>query len=200
VVNAGLAVAVLAPDDLSLAQRCARGDAVAQRQLFHDHKQRVHRTLFRILGSNRDLEDLVQEAFLETFRSLDHFRGEAKLSTWITRITTRVAFAYIGKRKPTAASLDAVPPIESDDPRVDDVAIARIAASRVYAVLAKVDAKQRVAFALHAIEGLPLKEVAEITESSLVATKTRVWRCRRELEKRAARDPLLATFLGKGAS
>jgi RNA polymerase sigma-70 factor, ECF subfamily len=196
VVTSERAGAVIAPDDLTLAQRCARGDRAAHRQLFRDHKQRVHRTLYRILGNNRELEDLTQEAFLEIFRSLDGFRGEAKLSTWVSRITTRVALGFISKRKPAAASLDLVPQIEAEGPAVDELAMARQAAGRLYGALERVDPKQRIAFALHAIEGLPLKEVAELTESSLVAVKTRVWRCRRELEKRARRDPLLAAFLG----
>ena len=53
--------------------------------------------------------------------------------------------------------------------------------------------KQRCALA--AIDGLPLQEVAELTESSLVATKTRVWRARREVMKRAQKDPVLASYV-----
>src|SRR5688500_6177403 len=198
VVTSERAAEVIAPDDLTLAQRCAQGARAAQRLLFRDHRQRVHRTLFRILGNNRDIEDLTQDAFLEIYRSLDSFRGEAKLSTWVTRITTRVAFGYISRRKPTSACLDLVAPIEAGGPAVDELAMLRQAAARVYAALDRVDAKQRIAFALHAIEGLPLKEVAELTESSLVAVKTRVWRCRRELEKRARKDTVLAVFVGAG--
>jgi RNA polymerase sigma-70 factor (ECF subfamily) len=189
------AAATIAEDDLSLARRCVAGDRAAQRQVFREHKQRVHRVLYRILGSNRELEDLTQDAFLEIFRSLESFRGEAKLATWVSRITTRVAFAYIGRRKPAAASLDVLPPIDAGGPAVDEQAMMRQAGARLYAALDKLDPKQRVAFALHAIEGLSLKEVAVLTESSLVAVKTRVWRCRRDLEKRAKRDPLLAAFL-----
>ena len=77
-------------------------------------------------------------------------------------------------------------------PSAERMALVREAAQRLYRALDRVDPAQRVAFALHAIEGLPLREVAEITESTLVATKSRVWRARREIEKRARRDPLLA--------
>ncbi len=55
--------------DLVLAQRAAEGNPVAQRELFHKLKHGVHHTLFRILGANRDIEDLIQDAFLEIFRS-----------------------------------------------------------------------------------------------------------------------------------
>ncbi len=68
-------------DDLGLAGRCAAGDRAAQNQLFQDYRLRVHATLYRILGSNRDMEDLVQDAFLQVFQSISSFRGEAKLGT-----------------------------------------------------------------------------------------------------------------------
>jgi RNA polymerase sigma factor (sigma-70 family) len=187
--------AVLAEDDLALARRCADGDPAAQRQLFRDQRVRVHRTLYRILGSNREMEDLVQDVFIEVFRSLDRFRGEARLSTWIARITARVAMAHVGRRRPPAQSLDSVPEVPAREPGADRVAEVREAAERLYRALDRVDAVQRVAFALHVIEGLPLREVADVMESSLVATKSRVWRARRELERRARRDPLLAGFL-----
>ncbi|HEU5055678.1 MAG TPA: RNA polymerase sigma factor [Kofleriaceae bacterium] len=190
----------LAEDDLALARRCASGDSAAQRQLFREQRVRVHRTLYRILGSNRDMEDLVQDVFIEVFRSLDSFRGESKLSTWIARITSRVAMAHIGRRKPVAQSLDALPEVEAREPAADRVAEAREAAERLYRALDRVDAVQRVAFSLHVIEGMPLREVAAVMDASLVATKSRVWRARRELERRASRDPLLAGFLAAGRS
>jgi RNA polymerase sigma-70 factor (ECF subfamily) len=191
------ATPALAEDDLALARRCAGGETAAQRQLFREQRMRVHRTLYRILGSNREMEDLVQEVFIEVFRSLERFRGEARLSTWIARITSRVAMAHIGKRKPPAQSLDSIPEVEANGPSAEQVAAVREAAERLYRALDRVDAVQRIAFTLHVIEGLPLREVADVMEASLVATKSRVWRARRELERRASKDPLLAGFLGR---
>ena len=186
-----------AQDDLELARRCAAGDIASQRRLFREQRARVHRTLFRILGSNTDMEDLVQDVFLEVFRSLERFRGEARLSTWIARISARVALHHIGRRKPPAQSLEAMAvEVASPTPSAEQIALVREAARRLYQALDRVDPVHRIAFALHVIDGLPLREVADITESSLVATKSRVWRARREVERRARRDPLLAGFLG----
>ena len=86
---------VRANADLELAKRCCSGERAAQRDLFHREKRRVHAALYRILGTNTDMDDLVQEAFLEIFRTLHHFRGEALLGTWIDRIAVRVAYAHI---------------------------------------------------------------------------------------------------------
>lgn len=182
--------------DLALAQRAAEGDRAAQRELFHAQKASVHHTLFRILGANRDIEDLIQDAFLEIFRALPSFRGESSLSRWCQTIATRTAYLAISRRKPAAVDLEVVEnEVVDRDPDAHRVALARQAAKRLYAALDKLDAKMRIAFALNAIDGLSLAEVADLTESSLVATKTRVWRARRELMKRAQKDPVLASYL-----
>lgn len=181
--------------DRDLAERCARGERAAQRDVFLTHRDRVHRTLYRILGTNRDMEDLVQETFLEVFRSIPRFRGDSTLATWCATIATRVAWAYIERRKPVAQNLDLVPEIAADIPGAEQQLAARDAARRLYVALEKIPVAHRVPFALAAIEGLPLAEVASLTRSTLVATKTRVWRARRELEKRASKDPVLRAYL-----
>jgi RNA polymerase sigma-70 factor (ECF subfamily) len=182
--------------DLALAQRAAEGDRAAQRELFQQLKSAVHHTLYRILGANRDIEDLIQDAFLEIFRALPNFRGESTLSRWSQTIATRTAYLAIERRKPASVDLEVVEDeIVDRDPDALRVALARQAAKRLYAALEKLDPKMRIAFALAVIDGLPLAEVATLTESSLVAVKTRVWRARRELMKRAAKDPVLAGYL-----
>jgi RNA polymerase sigma-70 factor, ECF subfamily len=181
--------------DLDLASRCAAGERVAQKQLFDEHRSRVHATLYRILGSNRDMEDLVQESFLQVFRSIAGYRGDARLSTWISRISARVAYTYISRRPLPTVTLESVPDTPAGDPGAERHAIAREAARRLYGVLDRIDAKQRIAFALHVIDGRSLREVAEITDATVVAVKTRVWRARKEVARRAKNDPLLASYL-----
>jgi RNA polymerase sigma-70 factor (ECF subfamily) len=183
------------PDDIDLAARCAAGEREAQRTLFRDYRERVHATLYRVMGSNRDMEDLVQEVFLQVFRSIRSYRGEARLGTWISRITARVAYAHLARRGPASVGLEAVPEVMADEPGAEDRALAREAMRRVYAVLERLDAKHRIAFSLHVIDGRPVREVADLTDSSVTATKTRIWRARKEIDKRAAKDPLLAGFL-----
>ena len=184
--------------DLALAQRAAEGDRAAQRELFHNLKNPVHHTLFRILGANRDIEDLIQDAFLEIFRALPSFRGDSSLARWAQTIATRTAYLAIERRKPPAVDLDLVEDeIVDRDPDAHRVAQARQAARRLYAALDRIDAKQRIAFALAVIDGLSLAEVAQMTEASLVAVKTRVWRARRDLMKRAQKDPVLASYLAE---
>lgn len=181
--------------DRDLAARCVAGDRASQREVFLGQRERVHRTLYRILGNNSEMEDLVQEAFLEVFRSIARFRGDSTLGTWCATIATRVAWASIERRKPQATALELVPEIADDGPDARDQLVARDAARRLYAALDKIPVAQRVAFTLATVEGLPLAEVAALTRSTLVATKTRVWRARRDLERRAAKDPALRVYL-----
>jgi RNA polymerase sigma-70 factor (ECF subfamily) len=187
---------VRAPDDLALAQRCVARDRQAQRELFDRELRRVYAVLYRILGSTAAIDDLVQDAFLEIFRSLKNFRGEATLGTWVDRCTVRVAYAYLTSKRRRPPALEIVSDVASGHPSAESRAMAREAARRLYAELERIDPVRRLAFTLHAIDGRSLEEVAQLMDSSLVATKSRVWRARQALEARARRDPLLADFLG----
>lgn len=141
------------------------------------------------------MEDLVQEAFLQIFRSIGGFRGEARLSTWVARLSVRVAYHYLSRRKLSTVALEAVPDAPTNDPGAEKQYIAREAMRRLYGVLDRIDPKLRIAFTLHAIAGKPLREVAALTDVSTVAAKTRVWRARKEVARRAKKDPLLAAYL-----
>ena len=181
--------------DLGLARRAASGDRAAQRELFTAQKSSVHHTLYRILGNNREIEDLVQDAFLEIFRALPSFRGDSTLTRWCQTIATRTAYLSISRRKPPSVDLAVVEEIIPGDANTHRQAVMREAARRLYAALERIDAKQRIAFALAVIDGLSLAEVAQLTETTVVAVKTRVWRARKDLMKRARKDAVLSTYL-----
>ena len=178
-----------------LVRRCVEGDRAAQTQLFRDEVRRVHGLLYRVLGPSGALEDLIQETFLHVFRSLPRFRGEAQLSTWIGGIALNVAYGHLRSNPPTPVRLELVPDARADVSEAEQQVAARQGLRRVYQLLDRLEPRLRIAFTLHAIDGRPLREVAELMSASLVATKTRVWRARRELDKRARRDPLLRSYL-----
>jgi RNA polymerase sigma-70 factor (ECF subfamily) len=182
-------------DDVALARRCVIGDRAAQRELFVRERRRVHGTLYRILGSNTDIDDLVQDAFIEVYRSVGSFRGEATLGTWIDRITVRVAYAHLSKRRVDTVHLALVPEPRSDDTGADERVMMRQAAAHLYAALDRVPAAQRIAFTLHVVDGRLVKDVARATNASVVATKVRIWRTWRALDKAARHDPLLRDLL-----
>jgi RNA polymerase sigma-70 factor, ECF subfamily len=190
-----LPVSTAREHDLELARRAASGDRAAQRDLFIAQRASVHHALFRILGSNRELEDLLQDAFIEIFRALPSFRGESTLGRWCQTIAVRVAYLAISRRRPPAVDLALVEDTLASDADVRRQMLAREATRRLYAALDRIEAKQRIAYALAAIDGKSLAEVAELTGSSVFAVKTRVWRARRELWRRANKDAVLSAYL-----
>ena len=177
-----------------LVARCVAREPAALRTLFERERQGVHRLLYRVVGSNAHMDDLIQDTFLEVFRSLPGFRGESSLSTWVSRCAVRVAYAYFG-RKARMPVLEPVHEAALDSSNAEDRASYREAARRLYVELDRIEPRQRLAFTLFAIENRSLREVAEIMESSLATAKIRVWRARRTLEARAKVDPLLSEFL-----
>jgi RNA polymerase sigma-70 factor, ECF subfamily len=189
------ALTLLRTDDLSLAQRCAAGDRAAQKELFTREKKRVHATIYRLIGSNNGIDDLIQDAFLQVFRSLANFRGESSLATWIDRCSVRVVYAYFATKKRNGPVLELVEDIVSGDASAEQRVLARDAARQLFAVLDTLEAKQRIAFSLHALDGHSLHEVAELMDATLIATKTRVWRARKTLEAAARKSAALQTFL-----
>jgi RNA polymerase sigma-70 factor (ECF subfamily) len=184
---------VRAREDRSLVDRCTSGDRAAQRELFRRQSRRVHATLFRILGANLSMDDLIQDVFIEVFRSLASFRGESSLSTWIDRCTAHVALSYLRKKRPKLVEM--VTETASVAAGPEESLLLKEAARRLYAELDQMDPVLRLAITLHVIDERPVAEVAKLMDASVVATKTRVWRARRHLEACAKRDPALAAFL-----
>lgn len=181
-------------DDAELIAACVAGDTAAQRRLFRREYGRVNATVFRMIGSARDADDLVQETFIAVFRGLTRFRGDSKLSTWIDRIAVRVVFHHIRSKGKTPIPLDVIGEIEAGS-TTDGQAHARDGLRRLYAALAELSPEARTAFALFAIDGRSISEVAQVTQTSFVAAKCRIWRARRTIMKKAKDDPVLAELV-----
>jgi RNA polymerase sigma-70 factor (ECF subfamily) len=186
-------------DDAQLIAACIAGDTHAQRTLFRREFARVNATVFRVLGNTRDADDLVQETFIAVFRGLPRFRGESKLSTWIDRIAVRVVCQHLSAKRATVP-LEAIAELEDPAAATPDKAHAREGLRRLYAALAELSPEQRTAFALFAIDGRSIADVAKLTGVSVVTAKLRIWRGRRELARRAARDPVLAELVREEAA
>jgi RNA polymerase sigma-70 factor, ECF subfamily len=183
--------------EAELVAACLKGDVAAQRALFRREYPRVNATIYRILGPTREVDDLVQETFIAAFRGLAKFRGESRLSTWIDRIAVRVAFDHVRTRSRVPVPLGLAP--GADDVMggsiPDAQAHARDGLRRLYAELSRLTPEARTAFALYAIDGRSIADVAKLVGTSIVTAKLRIWRARRELMKRAAEDPVLKELL-----
>src|SRR3954468_22655412 len=147
-----------------------------------------------MLGPGRgDLEDVLQEVFIEVFRSIGRFRGDAKITTWLYRVCVNVALQRLRKRKRRAeVSSDDVaehaPDLQSaETPERQLDNMRRLDA--VYRILDELSPKKRVVFILHEIEGREPKEIAGIVGAPVLTVRTRLHYARKEFFERASRDP-----------
>ena len=175
-----------------LVARCQKGEKEALGELYRLYRAEVARNLHRMLGPGRgDSEDVLQEVFIEVFRSIGRFRGDAKITTWLYRVCVNVALQRLRKRKRRAEvssddmgerSTDETPERELDNRRRLDA---------VYCILDELSPKKRVVFILHEIEGREPKEIAGIVGAPVLTVRTRLHYARKEFYARASREPAL---------
>jgi RNA polymerase sigma-70 factor (ECF subfamily) len=178
----------------SLIERCRAGDCNAQRELFDAHVERVRRIIYRLLGTHPDLDDLTQTVFIECFRSLHTFRGEALFGTWLSRICVRVAQRRFGDRVRATVSLEVCTAAEpGEDPRPS--LERRDQLRRLGDIVTALPPKLRVTYVLHVIEGHTLKETAAILSRSTALVTLRVRAAQREIERRVREDAGLRSLL-----
>ena len=182
-------------DVSALVERARRRDPAAFRELFRANLGFVHRVVCRIYGSGPEIEDLVQTAFVEAFRSLPEFRGDALFSTWLARIAVRVALRAAKQRPRRALPLDEHGPHVADVPSPERVAAARQGLNVLTRLLGELRPKRRAAFVLNVLEGYSTEEAAALLGVSTNALKVRVHDARRQIEKSLRHHPELLAAL-----
>src|SRR6266545_1276089 len=85
--------------NIRLLQRCRRNDPAACSELLSQYNRKIFNTAYRILGEEASAEDALQETLLNVYRGLPRFRGDSKLSTWISRITVNVCLGMLRRGK-----------------------------------------------------------------------------------------------------
>jgi RNA polymerase sigma-70 factor (ECF subfamily) len=189
------ATRVPAADEDKLITRAASGEREAFRTLYERHRGDVARLVFRMLGRRSDLEDIVQEVFVQVHRSLKDFRGQAKFSTWLHRVTVNVVLMHRRSARSRPVFADE-PPGEGLDPAdsmTPDEDAERRERMRAFArLLDRLADKKRIVFVLHELEGLPPSEIAKIVGAPVLTVRTRLFYARRELEAMLSEEPSLA--------
>jgi RNA polymerase sigma-70 factor (ECF subfamily) len=184
-------------EDAQILQEAASGRPEAFRKLFERHRTDVQRLVFRMVGARSDLDDIVQEVFLQVYRSLRDFRGQSKFSTWLHRVTVNVVLMHrrAAKSRPTYAE-EAPHDIVADEGQVlPDEDAARRARMRAFGrLLDRLAEKKRDVFVLHELEGLSPAEISEIVGAPVLTVRTRLFYARRELEQMWKDEPTLASI------
>ena len=153
--------------DWTLVSRAAAGDPSAFQRLVEQHRSMVYRMAYQFAGNHHDAEDIAQDVFIKVYRSLDRFRHDAQLSSWLYRIVMNACIDH--RRRQHAATAAPLPaeaeqriltmPEDSPDPE------ARAYAGELGQVLEseirKLPAGQRVVFLMRHYQGLKLSEIAD---------------------------------------
>jgi RNA polymerase sigma-70 factor, ECF subfamily len=179
------------PDDDELLARHRAGDADAFAAIYRAHAAAVYRRLSRVIGPVPEREDLLQDVFLALHRALPAFRGDARLATLLHRIAINKACEHLRRayRRP-ATAMDAAffDELLAGGGSPEQLAVSREELVRVFACLARIKPKKRVALLLRVVEGLELDEIGRLVDATPEAVAKRVQHAQRELDALLARE------------
>ena len=184
---------MVSQDELDLIERLKRGEESAFRSLVEQYQDLVYNTALGIVQNESDAEDVAQEVFIQVFRSIGTFKSEAKLSTWIYRITTTRALDLLRARKSKKRfgllkrlwETEEESPVENiSDFNHPGVSLERKEqAAQLMHAITQLPENQKVAFVLHKLEGLSYLEIAEVMGNTLPAVESLMHRARLNLRK-----------------
>lgn len=184
-----------------LVERLKRRDEAAFNELVRLYQERVFRLVLRMLGDRSEAEDVAQEVFITVFKSIDGFRGDSKLSTWIYRVATnhcKNRIKYLdrrarGKKKELdelsehgaleSASMGTSAQIERPDQQAEANQIELI----VRAAIMELDEDQRVLVIMRDVENMSYEEIQQETGLPEGTVKSRLHRARLALAKAVQR-------------
>jgi len=162
-VDGGLCVTV----DSELAARAAAGDGAAFHALVERHRAMVYRLAYQFAGNHYDAEDIAQDVFIKVFRSLDRFRYDAQLTSWLYRIVMNACIDHKRRHAPAGwapftedAELRMANTPE-DGPGPEEQAYGGQLGEVLEAEIARLPPGQRLVFTMRHHEGLKLCEIAD---------------------------------------
>lgn len=139
-------------------------------RLIDEHGGKVYNTVYHMLGSPQDTEEVVQEVFYQVHRSLHRFKGDSAVSTWIHRIAMNVTIDFIRKKKRRPeidGSMDleereTITGLPAKSGNTEDEVMKREKLRELRGALQKLPEIYRTVFVLSAVEGYSHKEIAEM--------------------------------------
>jgi RNA polymerase sigma-70 factor (ECF subfamily) len=169
-------------------RRAQNGDPEAFERLYRLHSRRVYSVVLRMVGNPAEAEDLTQEAFLQLFRKIHTFRGDAAFSTWLHRLAVNVVLMRLRKKTLPEISLDepADAEDESSGPKRDVGAEDLLLTGSVDRVhleraVAELPPGYRMVFLLHDVQGFEHNEIARMMECSIGNSKSQLHKARTRL-------------------
>jgi RNA polymerase sigma-70 factor (ECF subfamily) len=180
--------------DEELVARSRGGDVESFNQLILRWERPIYALAYRVIGREDDARDVCQEAFLRAFRALPGFKGQAKFSSWLYRITLNLCRDWIRRhrRAPVSQLPDGADPFELAAERgavesIEDLAARRELTAAVEVAMAVLPEEQRTTIILKEYHGMTFQEIADLQGCPLSTVKTRLYQgltvLRRQLER-----------------
>ena len=183
--------------DYELLESCRNGDEKAFYKLYKLYKGEVAKIVAHILGPDAEAEDIIQEIFLQLYKSLPNFKYQSKFSTWLYRISVNTVLQYLRRRyrNINSVSLDSDTNLkrkllqkEATDQPEKEVSNKEYI-DIVYEVLNTLSPKKRIVFILSEIEGKSPKEIADIVGAPVLTVRTRLFYARKEFYRKILEHP-----------
>jgi RNA polymerase sigma-70 factor (ECF subfamily) len=167
-------------------------DADSFRALVEEHSPMVFRLAYRMTGNEQDAEDVVQESFLKAHCGFGRFDARSSFGTWIYRIAVNCAIDLIRRRRHPSTwqadddATDVVESLPSADPQPDRLAYAVELERSVASALYLLSPRERAAFVLRHLEGMPIEKIATVLQTRPNAVKQTVFRAVQKLRRELA--------------
>jgi len=176
-----------------LIEKLKNGDEAAFRELVEKYTQSTVNICFGFVKNRKDAEDVAQDVFIEVFRSIQSFRGDAKLSTWLYRIAVRKSIDFLRRKKRQARfrqltsmfyeyNTDELPQFTDLDMPDRDV-INKERRELLDRAIARLSVDQQTAIVLNKLQDYSYKETAEIMGRSVSSVESLLFRGTRNLRK-----------------
>ncbi len=180
--------------DEELVARSRGGDLDSFNQLVLRWERPIYSLAYRVIGREEDARDVAQETFLRAFRGLGGFKGQAKFSSWLYRITLNLCRDWMRRqrRAPLAQAPEGVDLIElasesTPSESIEDLVSRKELGRAVARAMSNLPDEQRTAIILKEYHGLTFQEIADLQDCPLSTVKTRLYQgltvLRRQLEQ-----------------
>lgn len=193
--------------DEELVARSRGGDLDSFNQLVRRWERPIYALAYRVIGREEDARDVVQETFLRAFRALGGFKGQAKFSSWLYRITLNLCRDWMRRerRAPMVQAPEGVDIIElaaETEPAgsIEELVARRQLGRAVAKVMAALPEEQRTAIVLKEYHGLTFQEIADLLDCPLSTVKTRMYQGLTVLRKELARAGVQSIYDDGGAA
>ncbi len=175
-----------------LIKNLKAGDEAAFKYLVETNQDKVYNTALSIVQNAQDAEDVAQEVFIQVYRSIHHFKGESKLSTWLYRIATTRALDLLRNRKSKKRfglvqrlfGDNGEPVQEIPDFNHPGITLDRKEnAAKLFTAIRQLPENQKAAFVLHKMEDLSYQQISDVLHTTVPAVESLMHRAKQNLRK-----------------